>query len=88
MKTFWSLLAKILLVIVIVEAWFLYDYYHKNQQLIAENVQLEIELLQSKEGYRVAYAQYNKLEQLKYLIHEEVAIKLGVVIGFNATDGD
>ena len=43
---------------------------------------------QSKEGYRVAYAQYNKLEQLKYLIHEEVAIKLGVVIGFNATDGD
>ncbi|MYM58347.1 iron-regulated protein A [Vibrio sp. OCN044] len=46
------------------------------------------ELLQTKEGYRVAYAQYNKLEQLKYLIHEEVAIKLGVVIGFNATDGD
>ena len=46
------------------------------------------ELLQSKEGYRVAYAQYNNLEQLKYLIHEEVAIKLGVVIGFNATDGD
>lgn len=46
------------------------------------------DLLQSKEGYRVAYAQYNKLEQLKYLIHEEVAIKLGVVIGFNATDGD
>lgn len=46
------------------------------------------ELLQSKEGYRVAYSNYNKLEQLKYLIHEEVAIELGVVIGFNATDGD
>lgn len=46
------------------------------------------DLLQSKEGYRVAYSNYNKLEQLKYLIHEEVAIELGVVIGFNATDGD
>ena len=46
------------------------------------------DLLQTKKGYRRAYAQYNKLEQLKYLIHEEVAIKLGVVIGFNATDGD
>lgn len=46
------------------------------------------ELLQSKQGYQTAYAQYNKLEQLKYLIHEEVAIELGVIIGFNATDGD
>ncbi len=44
--------------------------------------------LQSVEGYRTVLAQYNKLEQLKYLIHEEVAIELGVVIGFNATDGD
>ena len=46
------------------------------------------DMLQTKDGYRKAYAQYNKLEQLKYLIHEEVAIELGVVIGFNATDGD
>ncbi|CAK2142908.1 imelysin family protein [Vibrio crassostreae] len=46
------------------------------------------ELLQSKEGYREVLTQYNKLERLKYLIHEEVAIELGVVIGFNATDGD
>ena len=46
------------------------------------------ELLQTKEGYRLVLSQYNKLEQLKYLIHEEVAIELGVVIGFNATDGD
>ncbi|WP_423839634.1 iron-regulated protein A [Vibrio mytili] len=44
--------------------------------------------LQSVDGYRTVLAQYNKLEQLKYLIHEEVAIELGVVIGFNATDGD
>ncbi len=45
-------------------------------------------MLQSKEGYRAAYSQFNKLEQLRYLIHEEVAIELGVIIGFNATDGD
>ncbi|WP_245688459.1 imelysin family protein [Vibrio sonorensis] len=44
--------------------------------------------LQSKDGYVDILAQYNKLEQLKYLIHEEVAIELGVIIGFNATDGD
>lgn len=46
------------------------------------------DMLQSKAGYRSALAQFNKLEQLKYLIGEEAAIKLGVVIGFNATDGD
>lgn len=46
------------------------------------------DMLQTKQGYQRAYAQYNKLEQLKYLIHEEVAVELGVVIGFNATDGD
>ena len=45
-------------------------------------------LLQTKPGYRKVYAQLNKLEQLNYLIHEEVAIELGVTIGFNATDGD
>jgi len=46
------------------------------------------DLLQTKDGYRLVLAQYNKLDQLKYLIHEEVAIELGVIIGFNATDGD
>ncbi|MGF1909862.1 iron-regulated protein A [Vibrio kasasachensis] len=45
-------------------------------------------LLKTKEGYRMVMAQYNKLEHLNYLIHEEVALELGVVIGFNATDGD
>ncbi|MGF1750419.1 imelysin family protein [Vibrio cionasavignyae] len=46
------------------------------------------ELLQNKDGYRMVLNQYNKLEQLRYLMSEEAAIKLGVVIGFNATDGD
>lgn len=44
--------------------------------------------LQDKEGYRTALTLLRKLEQLNYLIHDEVAVELGVVIGFNATDGD
>ncbi|WGY47077.1 imelysin family protein [Vibrio sp. ABG19] len=46
------------------------------------------DMLQSKEGYRDVLSQYNKLEQLKYLLHDEVAVELGVVIGFNSSDGD
>ncbi|WP_456295790.1 iron-regulated protein A [Vibrio sp. AK197] len=46
------------------------------------------DLLATKQGYQQVLAQYNKLEQLKYLIHQEVAVELEVVIGFNATDGD
>jgi predicted lipoprotein len=45
-------------------------------------------MLQTKEGYRDALSQYNKLDQLKYLLHEEVAVTLGVVLGFNSSDGD
>ena len=44
--------------------------------------------LQTKEGYRSALSLRNKLEQLSYLFHDEVAVGLGVVVGFNATDGD
>lgn len=46
------------------------------------------DMLQSKDGYRDVLSQYNKLEQLKYLLHDEVAVELGVVIGFNSSDGD
>ncbi|MCE7564892.1 imelysin family protein [Aliivibrio fischeri] len=44
--------------------------------------------LQTKSGCQDTLSLYNKLEYLKYLIHEEVAIELNIVIGFNATDGD
>jgi uncharacterized protein len=44
--------------------------------------------LQTKDGYRSALSLRNKLEQLSYLLHDEVAVGLGVVVGFNATDGD
>lgn len=46
------------------------------------------DMLQTKEGYRTALSLYNKFEQLKYLLHDEVSVELAVVIGFNATDGD
>ncbi|GAD80407.1 imelysin family protein [Vibrio ezurae] len=46
------------------------------------------ELLHSKEGYQVVLNQYHKLEHLKYLIDENAAVELDIVIGFNATDGD
>ncbi|MBD1577582.1 MULTISPECIES: imelysin family protein [Vibrio] len=46
------------------------------------------EMLQTKEGYRQALTQFNKLERIKYLLHDEVAVELGVVVGFNSTDGD
>ncbi|MHA2938244.1 imelysin family protein [Vibrio sp. RC27] len=44
--------------------------------------------LQTKAGYRQALALLNKIEQLDYLLNQEAAVALGVVIGFNATDGD
>ncbi len=46
------------------------------------------DLLQTKQGYRETLSVYNKMDQLKYLLHDEVSVELGVVIGFNATDGD
>lgn len=46
------------------------------------------DMLQTKDGYRQALVQYNKLERLKYLMHDEVAVELGIVVGFNSTDGD
>ncbi len=46
------------------------------------------DMLQTKEGYRATLSVYNKMDQLKYLLHDEVSVELGVVIGFNATDGD
>ncbi|CAH0525600.1 imelysin family protein [Vibrio hippocampi] len=46
------------------------------------------DLLQTKSGYTEVLSQYNKLEYLRYLLSEQAAIQLGVVVGFNATDGD
>ena len=50
MKAFWSVLAKVLFVLVLVQAWFLYDFYSKSQVLIVDNVQLEQQLLVANEA--------------------------------------
>ncbi|MEZ9302771.1 imelysin family protein [Vibrio breoganii] len=44
--------------------------------------------LGSAQGYQRALAQYNKIEYVHYLIATEAAMKLGIVVGFNSTDGD
>lgn len=46
------------------------------------------DMLQTKDGYREALNQSNKLEHLKYLFHDEAAVELGIIVGFNSTDGD
>ena len=62
-KIFWSWSAKILLAVVLVQAWFLYDYYNTNQQLMAENVQIETELFQVKESLLAVTQKAEALEK-------------------------
>ncbi len=63
------------------------DHFNSTLETWPESSSLFAEL-QTKSGYQNTLALYNKLEYLKYLIHEEVAIELNIAIGFNATDGD
>lgn len=46
------------------------------------------ESIQTKQGYKLALSQLNKIDQLKYLINEQAAQELGIIVGFNSTDGD
>jgi predicted nucleic acid-binding Zn-ribbon protein len=50
MKTFWSTLAKILFVLVLIQAWFLVEFYQNNQTVTAENIQLEQQLLAANDS--------------------------------------
>ncbi|MDV5168258.1 imelysin family protein [Photobacterium rosenbergii] len=45
-------------------------------------------MLQSREGYRQLISIFNGLEYIKWTLQDEVAPELGIVVGFNATDGD
>ncbi len=63
MKVFWSWFAKILLVVAIIEAWFLYDMYTKNQQLISENIELEKQLIETQDSLSSAQAKIEELEK-------------------------
>ncbi len=63
MKTFWSVLAKVLFVFVLIQGWFLYDFYHKNEALVADNVNLEQQLLAANESLDAANEKIVTLEK-------------------------
>lgn len=44
--------------------------------------------IDTKVGYQQALMLFNQLELLDILIRDDVALELGIVVGFNATDGD
>ncbi|WP_240435537.1 imelysin family protein [Photobacterium salinisoli] len=45
-------------------------------------------LLKTRDGYRELISIYNSLEYIRFALHDEVSPALGIVVGFNATDGD
>ncbi|MDO6707369.1 imelysin family protein [Photobacterium sp. 1_MG-2023] len=45
-------------------------------------------LLKTRDGYRSLISLNNGLEYIRYALHDEVSPALGIVVGFNATDGD
>lgn len=47
-----------------------------------------VPMLKTKEGYRQLLNIYNGLEYIQIALQDEVAPELGIVVGFNATDGD
>ncbi|MGF1700786.1 imelysin family protein [Photobacterium makurazakiensis] len=46
------------------------------------------EMLKTREGYRSLLKVSNSLEYIQIALQDEVAPELGIVVGFNATDGD
>ncbi|MDR9825575.1 imelysin family protein [Vibrio sp. FNV 38] len=48
----------------------------------------EHEMLNDKSGYQELLGLYNQISYVHYLLTEPVAQSLGVVVGFNSTDGD
>lgn len=47
-----------------------------------------VPMLKTVAGYRELLKIYNSLEYIRIALHDEVAPELGIVVGFNATDGD
>ncbi|MGF1685721.1 imelysin family protein [Photobacterium japonica] len=45
-------------------------------------------MLKTRAGYRELLNLYNGLEYIQLALHDDVAPSLGIVMGFNATDGD
>ncbi|WP_181314191.1 hypothetical protein [Photobacterium phosphoreum] len=47
-----------------------------------------VSLLNTKQGYRELINIFNGLEYIQLALHDDVARQLGIIMGFNATDGD
>ncbi|WP_318474674.1 imelysin family protein [Photobacterium leiognathi] len=47
-----------------------------------------VAMMKTKEGYRDLINVFNGLEYIQIALHDDVATELGIVMGFNATDGD
>ncbi|MEL6116522.1 imelysin family protein [Photobacterium sp. SP02] len=45
-------------------------------------------LLKTRDGYRALISIFNGMEYIRFALHDEVSPALGIVVGFNATDGD
>ncbi|UIP26827.1 imelysin family protein [Photobacterium sp. TLY01] len=45
-------------------------------------------LLKTRDGYRELIHIFNGMEYIRFALHDEVSPALGIVVGFNATDGD
>lgn len=63
MKRFWSVLAKVLFVVALIQGWFLYDFFNKNQMLLAENIRSEQQLLTLDELLAAANKRIEVLEK-------------------------
>lgn len=62
MNSFWSNLAKVLVLVVLVQAWFLYDMSKKNEVLTEFNTELSDNLVGAQDSLLSAQ---NQIEELK-----------------------
>jgi len=63
MKSFWSLAAKFLLVIVLIQAWFLYDMHRQNTVLLSANEEYSAYLEDSEAKITQLQAQLAETEK-------------------------
>lgn len=63
MKSFWVWSAKILVALLVIETWFLYDIYQQNGQLLTANSKLNEELYQVKAALADANGKIESMEK-------------------------
>ena len=63
MKSLWSWLAKILLVVALVEGWFIYSFYTDKQALLVEKQDIASRLQQSEQNLSAANEKIAQMER-------------------------